>query len=162
MNILFDQKVDEVIPFRKLPNSYQYSSWTPGAKPSLKVVIYGWPRRQVSDPNRHQGPFTGQRSCNSQAIEWKWFPLWGSWAGLKVTKSCDWVSWVVSETMLMVSGWQGQTPYGLIVFGEGEMINTVREASQANISGHMGTQYQDFTKPHQHFWKSDPKGKLSS
>ena len=62
----------------------------------------------------------------------------------------------------MLSGWQGQTPYGLIVFVEGEMINRVREASRANISGHMVTQYQDFTKPHQYFWKSNAKGKLGS
>lgn len=55
----------------------------------------------------------------------------------------------------MVAGWQGQTPYGLIVFGEGEMVNMARLASGANmarlasganVSGHMGTQHQGFNQ----------------
>ena len=48
--------------------------------------------------------------------------------------------------MLMVAGWQGQTPYGLIVFGEGEMVNMDRLALGANVSGHMGTQHQGFNQ----------------
>lgn len=71
MNILFDPKGDEVIPFRKLPNLI---SQAPGHQvqnqPEGCQVTDDLGGRSVTATDT-RSPFAGLRSCNSQAIEWK-------------------------------------------------------------------------------------------
>lgn len=66
--------------------------------------------------------FAGQRKHNSQAIERKLFPLWGSWTS--ITKS--WMLWWGQLSCFKNNAndvrFAGQTPYGLIIFEDREMV----------------------------------------
>lgn len=74
ISILIDSKADKVILFRKLPN---LMSQVPVNQPKSCNVPYNLGGRSTTLMNT-MVPFTGQRNHNSQAIEQKLFPLWGS------------------------------------------------------------------------------------
>lgn len=85
MNILIDPKADEVILFRKLPNLIsQVPADQVQSQPKSCNVTDDLECRSMT-PVDTMIPFAGHKNCNSQAIEQKLFPLWGSRSS--ITKS---------------------------------------------------------------------------